>query len=125
MVEPNEEEEEFSFDDAIDQKEQLDKKNALDGIKVRQSCFKGKNGPLSVMKREKDLSGEGNEEAFVRGETTAASALELAKADESLAKYIKQLGIKDLEDGAAENVESKGNPEETFVEFVKLEMVSP
>ena len=78
MVEPNEEEEEFSFDDAVEQKEAQDKKNALEGIKVRQSCFKGKAGPLSVMKREKDLSGEGSEEAFVRGDTTAASAIQQA-----------------------------------------------
>ena len=30
-----------------------------------------------------------------------------------------------MDDSATENVESKGNPEETFVEFTKFEVVSP
>ena len=79
MVEPLEnefeDEEEVDFDDAQKEHDDLEAKAALEGLKVRQSYFKGKSGPLSVMKREKDHTGEGTDDCFVRGETTAASAI--------------------------------------------------
>ena len=79
-------------------------------------------GTLSVMKREKNLSGEASEECFQRGETTAADAIAQASQDESLKKYIASLGINNLCESASSS--AKGNPDETFVEFVKLEIVS-
>ena len=51
----------------------------MDGAKVRQSYFKGKGGgTLSVMGKQKDLTGEGSEDVFQRGETTAADAIKQA-----------------------------------------------
>ena len=115
----------FEFDAADKEKETKEAKDKLAGIKNRQSYFVGKGGgTLSVMKREKNLNGEASEEVFQRGETTAADAIAQASQDESLKRYIASLGINNLDESATANVDSKGNPDETFVEFVKLEIVS-
>ena len=125
MVESAEEDGDFGFDDADEEKVQLEEEQRIAGVKGRQSYFVGKGGAggtLSVMKREKNLNGEASEECFQRGETTAADAIAQASEDESLKKYIASLGIDNLCNSASSS--AKGNAEETFVEFVKLEIVS-
>ena len=78
MVECNDYDDEgdFEFEDADEEKKKKDAKDMLEGAKVRQSYFKGKGGgTLSVMGKQKDLTGEGSEDVFQRGETTAADAI--------------------------------------------------
>jgi hypothetical protein len=74
MVEAHSEEEEFDFEDAADEHDNIQAENALNGVKARQSYFVGAGGPHKILDAKKD-SELG---AFNRGDQTAADALKLA-----------------------------------------------